>query len=135
MKKCLLLLIILVSGVTVLFAQDTLIIQETDAIGLCTFDGTIMNNLTGTTNGSYIDAASGIGTTVSWEILVPANGIYAFSWRYSFGGTSTNYRDAKLVIDGNVSVDTVYFPYTGAWTTWAVLTPVNINWLFSQTSG
>jgi pectate lyase len=126
MKICVLLVIISVSGITVLFAQDTLIIQETDTIGLCTFDGTILTNLANTTNGSYIDAATGIGTTVSWEILIPADGLYALSWRYSFGGTSTNYRDGKLVIDGNVSVDTVYFPYTGAWTTWLELTSVNV---------
>lgn len=109
------------------FGQDTLIIQENDSLGLCTYDGVILNNLTGATGGGYIDAASGIGTTVSWEIFVPADGVYALSWRYSFGGTPTNYRDAKLVIDTTVAVDTVYFPYTGAWTTWVTLTSVNVN--------
>jgi pectate lyase len=126
MKNCILLFIFLVSGITTLSAQNILIIQETDTIGLCTFDGSILSNLANTTNGSYIDAATGIGTTVSWEILIPTDGLYELSWRYSFGGTITNYRDGKLVIDGNVSVDTVYFPYTGAWTTWVELAPVNV---------
>jgi pectate lyase len=126
MKNSILLFSIFVVGITTLFAQDTLIIQETDTIGLCTFDGSILTNLANTTNGSYIDAATGVGTTVSWEILIPTDGLYELSWRYSFGGTSTNYRDGKLVIDGNVSVDTVYFPYTGTWTTWVEVAPVNV---------
>jgi pectate lyase len=127
MKKNLSLFILLVVVGAKLFAQDTLINQETDSSGLCTYDGTIWNNLAGTSNGSYIDAATGIGTTISWEILVPSDGMYNLSWRYSFGGTATNYRDGKLVIDGNTSVDTVYFPYTGAWTTWVVLASVPVH--------
>jgi pectate lyase len=126
MKKGLLLFIVLMSGFTVLLAQDTLIVQE-NAPGQCTIDGVVMTNLSGWTGAGYIDALNGVGTTVSWEIMVPADGIYSFSWRYAFGGTATNYRDAKLVIDGNTAIDTVYFPYTTTWLNWALLTPVNIN--------
>jgi pectate lyase len=69
MKKCLLFLSILVSGVTVLFAQDTLIIQE-DTLGLCTYDGNIVRTHAPSTDGwtgpGYIDANNGIGVSISY---------------------------------------------------------------------
>jgi pectate lyase len=93
-------------------------------------DGVVVTSsgsISGWTGPGFIDANNGIGTTVSWEIMVPVDGVYALSWRYAFGGTATNYRDAKVVIDGNTIIDTVYFPYTNTWSNWAVLTPVNVN--------
>jgi pectate lyase len=126
MKKCLLLFVILVSCMTGLYAQDTLIIQES-TLGQCTMDGVVSTSVAGSTGAGYIDANNGVGTTVSWEIMVPTDTTYAFSWRYAFGGTATNYRDAKLVIDGNTIIDTVYFPYTTTWTNWQILTPVKVS--------
>jgi pectate lyase len=85
MKKNLLLFILLVVVGAKLFAQDTLVIQE-NALGLCTYDGTLMTNLTGWTGPGYIDMNSGKWTSISWEILIPVDGTYSFTWRYSFGG-------------------------------------------------
>ena len=122
-------LTVLMLASTALFAQDTLIVQE-NALGQCTMDGVVVTSsgsIGGWTGPGFIDANNGIGTTVSWEIMVPVDGVYALSWRYAFGGTATNYRDAKVVIDGNTIIDTVYFPYTNTWSNWAVLTPVNVN--------
>ncbi|MCX8010792.1 MAG: hypothetical protein N3A61_06545, partial [Ignavibacteria bacterium] len=115
------LMMILVFLSSSLSAQDTLIIQE-NALGQCTYDGVVVkssSSISGWTGPGFIDAASGIGTTISWEIEVPIDGNYQFSWRYAFGGTATNYRDGKLVINGNTVIDTVFFPYTTTWSNWA----------------
>ncbi len=112
-----------------IFAQDTLIIQE-NALGQCTYDGVVVtssSSITGWTGPGFIDAASGIGTTISWEIWVPQAGDYQFTWRYAFGGTATNYRDGRLIVDGNPVIDTVYFPYTSTWSNWQVLPPVIVH--------
>jgi pectate lyase len=131
MKKYLLLFVFIASGLSVLCAQDTLIIQEA-SLGQCTYDGLVLprdgsTTITGYTGIGFIDAASGIGTTVSWQITVPKDTMYQLTWRYGFGGTATNYRDGKLVIDGNTVIDTVFFPYTTTWPNWQMLTPVNVS--------
>ncbi len=121
-------MVFLFTGVDLL-AQDTLIIQENEP-GQCTYDGTVVtssSSISGWTGDGFIDAANGVGVTISWQIQVPAGGEYQFAWRYAFGGTATNYRDAKLVIDGNSVIDTVIFPYTGSWNDWEILPPVTVN--------
>lgn len=128
MKKYFLLCLILFLPAAELLAQDTLIIQE-NAPGQCTFDGTVVTSsgsISGWTGPGFIDATSGVGTTVSWQIYVPVAGDYEFTWRYAFGGTATNYRDAKLVIDGNPLIDSVFFPYTGSWSIWQMLTSLRV---------
>lgn len=113
----------------VAFAQDSLTIQEND-LGLCTYNGTIVttsSSITGWTGPGYIDFNNGVGTAGSWQIYVPTAGTYRLTWRYAFGGTATNYRDGKLIIDGNTVIDTVIFPYTGSWSTWAEITPLEVN--------
>jgi pectate lyase len=111
-----------VAGAMSALAQDTLIIQE-NALGQCTMDGKVMTNLSGWTGSGYIDALNGVGTTISWEIVVPTDGTYRLGWRYAFGGDSTNRRDSKVVIDGNAVIDTLMFYYTNSsWTSWSVQT-------------
>ena len=92
-------------------AQDTLIIQESE-LGFCFADGIIKNDLSGWQGTGYIDINSGVGVSISWKIFIQSESIYTFIWRYAFAGTATNLRDAKLVIDGQVVRDTIYFPYT-----------------------
>lgn len=119
----------LLSWVLPLLAQDTLIIQE-KALGQCTYDGVVVtssSSISGWTGPGFIDAASGIGTTISWEIVVPMEGDYQITWRYAFGGYATNYRDGRLIIDGNPAVDTVFFPYTGSWSTWQLVEPLRVH--------
>jgi pectate lyase len=128
MKKILYLILFILTS-NFLFAQDTLIIQE-NALGQCTMDGIVATNKAGYTGNGFIDATNSVGTTISWQISVPTDGTYQFTWRYTFGGTATNYRDSKLVIDGNTVIDTIYFPYTdNSWLLWTVLSPVSVNLL------
>lgn len=106
-------------------SQDTLIIQE-GALGQCTFDGVIVTSsstISGWTGPGFIDAKTGVGTTISWEIIVPTIETYTFGWRYTFGGDSANRRDSKIVIDGNAIIDTLMFYYTDSkWTNWKIRT-------------
>lgn len=127
MKKSIILIAFITLLTNMVFTQDTLIIQE-NALGQCTMDGIVATNKAGYTGTGFIDANNGVGTTISWEILVPTDTTYLFSWRYTFGGTPTNYRDAKLVIDGNTVIDTIYFPYTDvSWLAWTLLSPVSVH--------
>ncbi|MBN1893890.1 carbohydrate-binding protein [bacterium] len=108
---------------------DSLIIQE-QQLGLCTYNGSIVTtsgSITGWTGPGFIDVENGAGKAASWEIAVQTNGEYLFTWRYAFGGTETNLRDAVLLIDGNAEADTVHFPYTGSWSDWAETTPVPVQ--------
>jgi len=130
MKKNIIFLLVLTFFIIGLNAQvDSLIIQESD-LGLCTYDGKIVtssSSISGWTGPGFIDAESGIGVAISWEIFVQNEGDYLLTWRYAFGGTSTNLRDSKLLVDGNIAVDTVYFPYTGSWSAWREIEPVQVH--------
>ncbi|MCX7983877.1 MAG: T9SS type A sorting domain-containing protein [Bacteroidetes bacterium] len=128
MKRVCAFLAIFVSITTVGFAQSEVIIQEYE-LGLCTYNGTIITSsstISGWTGPGFIDFANGIGVAGSWEIYVYTEGVYSITWRYAFGGTATNLRDGKLYINGNVVVDTVRFPYTGSWATWAEISPIQV---------
>lgn len=128
MNRLLSVSLFIVALTTVVYSQSELIIQEND-LGLCTYNGTIVmssSSISGWTGPGFIDFANGIGVAGSWEIFVQTEGWYQLTWRYAFGGTATNLRDGKLYIDGNVVIDTVQFPYTGSWSTWVELTPVQV---------
>jgi len=124
-------LLVLILGIfTAVGAQtDSLVIQEQE-LGLCTWNGTIVTSsgsISGWTGSGFIDVENGIGKAVSWEIYVQAEGTFLFTWRYAFGGTATNLRDARLLIDGNSAVDSLLFPYTTTWSNWAEITPVPVH--------
>jgi pectate lyase len=123
MKKIVLFSTVFALGFAKASAQDTLIIQENEP-GLCTFDGTVMTNLSGWSGTGYIDIGYGIGAYISYEIAVPSEGIYALSWRYAFNGTP---RDARLLINGSLTGDTVLFPSTGSSSAWFLSAPVNVH--------
>jgi pectate lyase len=123
MKKIFMLSVLVCIAFAELYTQDTLTIQENE-LGLCTYYGTVMKNLSGWTGTGYIDIGYNVGAYISYEISVPANGVYSLIWRYAFNGTA---RDARLVINGNITGDTVYFPSTGSSSTWQLSAPVNIS--------
>jgi len=108
-----------------LFAQQEIIIQENE-LGFCSVDGTIAKNVSGYTGTGYADTDLGIGKSISWEINVIKDGNFLFTWRYAVSG-STQERNAKLLINGNVVIDTIYFPRTGdKWDSWTESTPVQV---------
>lgn len=123
-----LLLVLLIFQIKLKSQIDSLIIQEND-IGLCTYNGNIVTSsstITGWTGPGFIDADNGIGVAISWGVFVQTEGVYYLTWRYAFGGTATNLRDGKLIINGSTIPDTVIFPYTGSWSNWMEISPVPV---------
>lgn len=112
-------------GLTRLFAQDSLIIQENEP-GFCAVDGVVATSVAGYTGTGYADTDRGVGKSISWQIHAAAQGAYSLVWRYGNGGTVAP-RNATLLINGRVIRDTIYFPHTGTWTNWTLSVPVNVN--------
>lgn len=123
MKHNIIILILLLN--TILFAQQEIIIQENE-LGFCSVDGTIATSVSGYTGKGYADTDLGVGKSISWEINVIKEGNFLFVWRYAVSG-STQERNAKLLIDGNVFKDTIYFPRTGdKWDSWIESNPIQV---------
>ncbi len=106
-------------------------IQE-DELGFAAVDGSIIprqadSSVTGYTGTGFADTASGIGSAVSWSVRAESAGTYSLVWRYSFGGTETNLRDGRLLINGGVQAESVVFPYTGGWDQWVESTPLEVQ--------
>jgi pectate lyase len=100
----------------------TIIIQE-DELGFSAVDGLILprqgsTSVTGYTGTGFADGDSGVGKTISWSVEAATAGEYPLIWRYAFGGTMTNLRDAELRVNGVTRTPSVTFPYTGTWNDW-----------------
>lgn len=93
-------------------------IQEADT-GFCSVDGMIMTSVAGYTGIGYADTDRGIGKSISWNINAKYSGMAYLQWRYGNGGGSGD-RPAKLLINGQVVLDTVNFAHTGVWTNWTI---------------
>ena len=102
-----------------------IIIQENE-IGFCSVDGVIATSVAGYTGTGYADSDPGIGKSISWQFSAGTAGTYALVWRYGLGGNPGD-RNARLLINGNVMVDTVYFPHTGTWTNWTLSAPMPLS--------
>ncbi len=123
MKHNIIILILLLN--TSLFAQQEIIIQENE-LGFCSVDGTIATSVSGYTGKGYADTDLGVGKSISWQINVVKDGNFLFVWRYAVSG-STQERNAKLLIDGNIVKDTIYFPRTGdKWDSWIESNPIQV---------
>ncbi|OJU08581.1 MAG: hypothetical protein BGN88_12240 [Clostridiales bacterium 43-6] len=116
--------------ITLNVSAQEIIIQENET-GFCTIDGKVdigSTSVTGWTGIGFADGDAGVGKSMSWQISVPAEGNYVFSWRFAVSGGDTTWRNAKFVVDGNIAKDTIYFPYTGtSWSNWKMSSPVEIN--------
>ncbi len=106
------------------------IIQE-DELGFSAVDGMVLprqgsTSITGYTGSGFADGDPGIGKTISWAVKAEAAGTYPLLWRYAFGGTETNIRDATLLVNGMVAAANVVFPYTGTWNDWQESAPLDV---------
>jgi pectate lyase len=107
------------------------IIQE-DELGFCAVDGRVLpregsSSITGYTGTGFADPDPGAGTSISWSVQAATAGSYSLVWRYAFGGTATNLRDARLLVNDVVVVDPVSFPYTGTWNDWLETPPLAVE--------
>ncbi len=102
-----------------------IIIQENE-MGFCSMDGVIETSVGGYTGSGYVNVDAGVGTSISWNILAEAEGTGYLRWRYAIGGNIGD-RPARLIINGRIAVDTVYFPHTVTWTNWLLSDSVKVS--------
>ncbi|MBN2545078.1 MAG: hypothetical protein JXB50_04715, partial [Spirochaetes bacterium] len=95
-------------------------------LGFCAMTGVIETSQAGYTGDGYVNTSGGLSESITWSVNASSAGVYSIAWRYSFGGFSTNLRDAKLVINGTTAVNFIEFPYTGAWSNWFITIPVDV---------
>jgi len=113
--------------------DDELIIQENSA-GFVSTTGTVASNKDGYTGTGFLSNMVNGATEANIVYSVHAETACAaeLSFRYAFGGTSTNYRNLYVIINGaKVMVDSdnvLDFAYTSAdWTVWAETTAFAVN--------
>lgn len=107
------------------------IIQE-DELGFSGIDGLILprqgnTSVTGYTGTGFADSDPGIGKAISWSVEAESAGTYSLSFRYAFGGDAANVRDARLLVNGSVAVESVAFPYTTTWNDWQETPPLEVE--------
>jgi len=107
-----------------------IVIQE-DELGFSGVDGLVYpregsTSITGYTGCGFLDGDSGIGNSMSWSVAAESAGTYSLVWRYAFGGTETNLRDGRLLVNGVVVTETVTFAYTGTWNDWQETPPLEV---------
>lgn len=112
-------------------AGATLIIQE-DELGFSGVDGVVVpreasTNVTGFTGCGFLDGDSGAGKSMSWSVHADTAGTRSLVWRYAFGGTETNRRDARVLVNGDVALELLEFPYTGSWNDWRQTPRVDVE--------
>ncbi|HEX9619197.1 MAG TPA: hypothetical protein VF989_03615 [Polyangiaceae bacterium] len=105
-------------------------IQE-DELGFSAVDGLVLprqgsTSVTGYTGTGFCDGDPGIGTAIGWSVAAERAGPAALAWRYAFGGTETNLRDATLLVNG-AEVALVEFPYTVTWNDWQETPPLEVD--------
>jgi pectate lyase len=110
---------------------SALVIQE-DELGFSGVDGVVVPrqaspNVTGFSGCGFLDGDSGVGKSMSWSVRAETSGSRTLVWRYAFGGTETNLRDARLLVNGEVALDTLAFAYTGSWNDWRNTPAVDIE--------
>jgi pectate lyase len=104
-------------------AEPGVTILQEDELGFAAVDGKVLprqgsTSITGFTGTGFADSDSGFGKAMSWSVSAEQAGSYGFVWRYAFGGTATNLRDARLLVNGAVVAEAVVFPYTNSWDEW-----------------
>lgn len=111
-------------------APAGLVIQENET-GFCAVDGKILpeqgsTSVTGYTGDGFADGDTALGTSISWSVSTEASGAYELLWRYAFGGTETNLRDARLFVNEELVAENVVFAYTSTWNDWATTPPLEV---------
>jgi pectate lyase len=111
----------------------TTYIQE-DELGFSGVEGKVLprqgsTSITGYTGTGFSDSDSGFGKSISWNVKAEAAGPYSLVFRYAFGGTETNLRDAQLSINGAVASQSPNFAYTGSWNDWLETEPVTVDFV------
>ena len=96
--------------------EPSLQIQE-NTNGFCNTDGSIDSDNGGFTGTGYINTDNVNGAGIEWTVNASTSGSFYIQWRFANGGS--NFRNAKLLINGADVTSFLYFNSTGAWTNWS----------------
>lgn len=110
---------------------STLVIEE-DELGFSGVDGVVVprqasSTITGYSGCGFLDGDPGVGKSMSWSVRATTAGARSLVWRYAFGGTEENLRDARVLVNGKVALDALPFEYTGSWNDWQSTRPVDVE--------
>jgi pectate lyase len=110
---------------------SVLVIQE-DELGFSGVDGVVVprqasTSVTGYSGCGFLDGDSGVGKSMSWSVRAATPGPRELVFRYAFGGTEANLRDARLLVNGEVALDALAFAYTGGWDDWRNTPPIDVE--------
>jgi pectate lyase len=110
---------------------SVVVIQE-DELGFSGVDGVVVPrqasaNVTGYTGCGFLDGDAGVGSSMSWSVRAASAATRALAWRYAFGGTEANLRDARVLVNERVVLDTLAFAYTGSWDDWRTTPAVDVE--------
>jgi sialate O-acetylesterase len=94
-------------------APNSLIIEEYME-GVCQLEGVVERTHSGFQGSGYANTDNSAGSGLTWQVDAATDSEVILEWR--FAGISD--RPAKLAVNGT-DVDTVSFPSTNEWTTWA----------------
>lgn len=106
------------------FSQE-LIIQENE-LGFDFVDGIIENSVNGWTGTGYANPDAGVGVGMAWNIYAESAGTYHIRWRYALGGNPGD-RPARLLINGDVQIESVNFAHTETWSNWTLTDSVAVE--------
>ncbi len=76
----------------------------------------VENTNAGFTEEAYLNLYNELGTSASWNVSAPSNGVYAVTIRYANGGTAD--RTVQVTLNNQIVYWTLKGKATGAWTTW-----------------
>lgn len=108
---------------TQISATSTIRIEDaaTPTSGYCSVDGSRANSYSGASNGYYLNLSNSSGKGINWRVTIPASGSYTLTWRYANSGTQSA-TTARVLVNGTVSLASVFFPKTTSWSTWVTST-------------
>lgn len=84
--------------------------------GTISSGGTVDSNNAGFTGTGFVNTPNTLGAWFEITVNVPTAGSYACSFRYA-NGTSID-RTQSVLVNGVTQINSLAFPFTGAWTTW-----------------
>lgn len=79
-------------------------------------DGTVESVNDGYLGEGYYNFFNFSGASSSWNLYIQQNSYVTLSFRYTNG--SFNYRNLAVIVNGEVQVNSLYFPSTGTWNNW-----------------
>ncbi|WP_347332863.1 pectate lyase [Marinimicrobium locisalis] len=100
---------------------STLTLQE-NASGFCQLDGAVESEHSGYTGAGYVNTENAQGVAIQWQVDVPTDGNYSFSFRFANGASD---RPGDLAVNGN-TLSRVSLPGTGAWGSYSTTNVDNI---------